>query len=361
MRTGGSHRPSVTVFIGRNFERNLSPQADHWRGSIEIKKVLVTGASGFIGSHLVKALSVLDIEAICPVRSERSAGIVAALGGRPVAGDLSRSGPWSAALGKVDTVFHVAGLVRALRIEDYHRHNVQAMAVLLEAMNNNPPLGQRLIVLSSLAAAGPSDKPPGRTEVDEPEPVSEYGRSKLAAEHLAMSESDRRFTAIVRAPAVYGPRDLAFLPLFRCLKAGIAPVFRGRDFTLSLVYVKDLVHVLIKIVCDSDKPGILHLSDGVPHTWCGLCATVAKTMNKRIHLLPIPMKMVRLVCLMNGFLDRFRTHASFLNPDKWGEINAAGWLCGSTHTPRDSGLPPPIPLDRGILETLDWYREHKWL
>jgi dihydroflavonol-4-reductase len=329
-----------------------------------MKKVLVTGASGFIGSNLVQMLSGMGIEAICPVRSERAAGLVADLGGRPVPGDLSMAGPWTALIEEledVDAVFHLAGLVRANRVADFHRHNVKTMAGLLAAMNARASAGQRLVVLSSLAAAGPCERVPGRAEDDEPEPVSDYGRSKLAAEDLAMRESDRRFTAIVRAPAVYGPRDVGFLPLFRTVKAGIAPVFEGRDFPLSLIYVKDLIRVLIKLASDGTEPGILHLSDEVAHSWCGLCDSIAENMDRRVRLLSLPMEAIRGLCMLNGVLDRFRPRASFLNPDKWNEIKAPGWLSGSNRPRHKLGLPPPIALETGIGETILWYREHKWL
>lgn len=326
-----------------------------------MRKVLVTGASGFIGSNLVEMLNGLSIEAVCPVRSDRSARLVAGLGGRPVPGDLSMAGPWGAELGGVDAVFHLAGLVRAHGVEDYHRHNVRATAELLAALRTHGHAGQRLIVLSSLAAAGPCDKIPGRTEDDEPGPVSDYGRTKLAAEHLAMRESDRRFTAVVRAPAVYGPRDVAFLPLFRSIKVGVAPIFGGRDFPLSLIYVMDLVHALIDLARDAAEPSILHLSDGVAHSWCGLCESIAQKMGSRARFFPIPMEAIRCLCALNGVFDRFRDRASFLNPDKWNEISAPGWLSSSTRSRRELGLPLPIGLEKGIEETIRWYREHKWL
>jgi nucleoside-diphosphate-sugar epimerase len=326
-----------------------------------MRKVLVTGASGFIGSNLVETLRGLSVEAVCPVRSERSAKVVTDLGGRPVAGDLSTAGAWAAELADVDAVFHLAGLVRAHRAEDYHRHNVRATAELLAALNTHGHNGQRLIVLSSLAAAGPCDNPPGRDEDAEPGPVSDYGRTKLAAERLAMREAERRFTAVVRAPAVYGPRDVGFLPLFRAIKAGIAPIFGGRDFPLSLIYVNDLVHVMIALARDAVEPSILHLSDGIPHTWRGLCESIAEKMDARARFFPIPIGAIRCLCALNGVFDRFRSRASFLNPDKWNEIRAPGWLSHSTRSRQELGLPPAISLGEGIEGALRWYRDRKWL
>jgi dihydroflavonol-4-reductase len=326
-----------------------------------IKKVLVTGGSGFIGSNLLEALGRRNIETICPVRSGRAAKFVTEQGARPFYADLLNPAPWASAVAEADVVFHLAGLVRAHRIKDYHQFNVQATKKLLAVMTANGPPDQRFILLSSMAAAGPSGTSPGRTEKDTPQPVSAYGRSKLAAELLAMHESNHRLTTIVRTPAVYGPRDLAFLPLFRSIGFGMAPVFRGHDFPLSLIYVKDLVHTLIEIAHGTGSPGLLHLSDETAHTWEALCRMAAEKMGKRARLLPIPMQAIRLLCLLNGLTDRFRDRASFLNPDKWCEINAPGWLCGSIHARRECNLLPPIPLDRGIGETLNWYCEHRWL
>jgi dihydroflavonol-4-reductase len=326
-----------------------------------IKKVLVTGGSGFIGSNLIEALGRLNIKTICPVRSRRAAKFVTELGARPFYADLLNPAPWASAVAEADVVFHLAGLVRAHCIEDYHRDNVQATKNLLDVMDANGPPEQRIIMLSSLAAVGPSSIPPGRTEKDTPQPLSAYGRSKLAAERQVMNGSNHRLTTIVRAPAVYGPRDIAFLPLFRSIGFGIAPVFKGHDFPLSLIYVKDLVQILIELSRRTDNPALLHVCDEAAHSWKALCMTGAQKMGKSVRLLQIPMRAIRLLCILNSLSDRFRRQASFLNLDKWREINAPGWLCGSIHPRQKCGLPPPIPLKEGIMETFQWYREHRWL
>jgi nucleoside-diphosphate-sugar epimerase len=130
---------------------------------------------------------------------------------------------------------------------------------------------------------------------------------------------------------------------------------------MSLVYVKDLVQALLDLPGRGNRSETFHLSDGCSHTWRGIGAIIAEKLQRRPLRVPVPMPAIRLQCVVNGVLDRFRARASFVNPDKWNEISAVGWLCDSSRVRREFDLPPPTDLARGIELTLAWYRRNRWL
>ncbi|MGD0783391.1 MAG: NAD(P)-dependent oxidoreductase, partial [Candidatus Aminicenantales bacterium] len=173
-------------------------------------KALVTGGTGFIGSHLAEALLASGVEVWALVRNPENVNFLSGLDVHLAAGDLASVPALPSGL---DWVFHLAGLTKALKKENYYSVNQEGTASLFDALAAQ---GQRprIIHVSSLAAAGPSDMPAGRTEEDPPAPVSPYGLSKLAGEGEALARKDRFPLAVIRVGAVFGPRDSDFLKFF---------------------------------------------------------------------------------------------------------------------------------------------------
>jgi dihydroflavonol-4-reductase len=226
-------------------------------------KILITGATGFIGSHLVEALSDTDAEIYALVRDPGRMMPAPTIRIRVLKGDLHGVPELPAGL---DIVYHLAGLTKALKSKDYYTVNAKGTASLfdaLEAQGQHP----KVVVLSSLAAGGPSEKGGRRKESDSPEPVTPYGRSKLGGEEEALARRDRFPVVLLRVAAVYGPRDRDFLNLFRYVEKGILPSLGSIKQYFSLCYVKDVVRALLLAGEKSLKSGeIFNIAEPEPRT-----------------------------------------------------------------------------------------------
>lgn len=210
-------------------------------------KVLVTGASGFIGSHLASALVARGDEVTCLVRKTSQIKGLNGLGVQLVYGDVTQPESLLSAVAGQETVYHLAGITLALTKRQFFRVNQEGIRNIARACaaQPGPPV---LLVVSSLAAAGPALDGRPKIESDPSQPVSAYGRSKRAGEQEAELFADRVPTTIVRPPIVFGERDHLGLPLFRSVdKFGIHFVpGRGRH-RYSLIHVADLAELIILV------------------------------------------------------------------------------------------------------------------
>jgi nucleoside-diphosphate-sugar epimerase len=218
-------------------------------------KVLLTGANGFVGSHILDKLCARGLATVALLRPASNQRFIQAHLPRLEVrvGSLSDPQSLDAALQDVTHVIHCAGCIKALRKSEFYEVNQAGTRNVVEAVNRQQGRIQRLVHLSSLAAGGPASPDKPAREDDLPHPVSEYGRSKLAGERELHGACKTEYV-ILRPPAVYGPRDEAFLPLFKAVKAHILPRFGGGRQTLSLVFAEDLAEAV-----------------GPPSNECGSC------------------------------------------------------------------------------------------
>lgn len=324
---------------------------------IQDVKIFITGATGFIGSHLVERLSRdRGTEIWALVRNpEKAAGWPAAV--HILKGDLASIPRLPSDL---DIVYHLAGLTKALKSIDYYTVNRQGTARLiqsLEAMDGRP----RVVVLSSLAAAGPSFKGGAVKESDPPRPVDPYGQSKLLGEEEALARRDRFPLVIVRVGAVFGPGDKDFLSYFGFIKKGILPAF-GRGRPLSLCYVKDLVRALALCAGTEFRSGeILNIGDPRPYGWQEIGETAGRILGKKLRRLPIPLPAVFLGAIFSEIFSALRRKPSIINLDKFKEMRQDGWVADVTKAERLLSFRTQYSLEQGLRETLSWYQEHGWL
>lgn len=326
-------------------------------------KVLLTGANGFVGSHILDRLLVQQVDVVVLLRASSDRKFIAAqLAKTDVrTGGIDQPKTLDAALEGVTHVIHCAGATKALNAEGFFAVNQTGTRNLVAAVNRRGGQIQRFVHISSLAAAGPatSDKP--KREADVPAPVSDYGRSKLAAEREVIDGCKVDWT-IIRPPAVYGPRDAEFLRLFKAVKSHVLPRFGGGRQQLTLVYVEDLAAAIVAALTHSNASREVFFA-GSPAvvTAAELAQCIATESGGWTIPLPLPNFILCAACQVAEFKSRVTKRANVLNAQKWAELKAPGWVCDVTRFRSEVGYECRTTLREGIVKTRDWYRAQGWL
>lgn len=327
-------------------------------------KALVTGATGFIGSHLVDALLERGIEVRCIVRRQSNRRWLA---GKPielVEASLTEPASLPAAVKGVDVIYHVAGLIAARSMEEFMRGNRDATMNLLQAALRYAPNLQRFLFLSSLAAVGPAPSLSEPVTEETPyHPLTAYGKSKRAAEEAVLAVAEQLPVTIVRPPAVYGPRDAATLPFFRSVRLGIAPLIGFRDKYLSLIHVRDLVRgILLAAEAQRAIGRVYFISSEEYYTWEQL-AEVARIAvgRRRVWRLRIPHGIVMGIASIAEVAGWFTRRPPVFDFEKGRDIVQSYWICSPERARKELGYRQTVGLVEGMRETVAWYREHGWL
>ncbi|HDZ61892.1 MAG TPA: NAD(P)-dependent oxidoreductase [Nitrospirae bacterium] len=323
-------------------------------------KALVTGATGFIGSHLVEKLLGQGYEVACITRNASDAGWIKNLDINLIEGDCSDKALLNRCVSGYDYIFHLSGLTKTSSKEEFYAVNETGAGNIIEAVAKKNPNIRRFVYLSSLSAFGPRVDDPVPSEDHEPHPVSDYGSSKLGGEHAVLRFSNDIPVSILRASAVYGPRDKEFLLLFKMIKRGLLPYW-GNGST-SMVYIDDLINAIILAVKDENAVGkIYFISDGVIYSNSEITAEMASA----IHATPLKIRISKKILPTIGFfgnkISKITGISSMINSDKIKELMYDDWVCDIAKAKRDLCFEPKISLKEGIKWTADWYRIHKWL
>ena len=339
----------------------------------DAESVLVTGASGFVGQHLVRRLIERGCRVTCLVRAASHIDELRSSGAQLVMGDVTdRTGIERALADLVPASCSIwPGLVRALRTVDFVRVNtggIESVAAACADRINNPP---RLVVVSSLAAAGPCDVDLPRVEEDSPSPVSAYGRSKLAGELAAARYAERGSISIVRPPIVFGPGDRAVLEMFRPIaRWGIHAVPGRGEQRFSLIYVSDLVEGLLLAAEKGERlqlngssgQGIYFMSGQDNPAYAELGQAIAAALGKkRAAVVHVPRVILQVVGLCNDTMAKIRQRPCWLSSDKIAEALAGSWMCSSAKAHTQLGWSPAATLAERLHETAQWYRQAGWL
>ena len=320
--------------------------------------ILVTGATGFIGSHLVERLVAQGRASRCLVRRSSAVASLPRTGIEWAHGDLESGAGLDPALRGVDTVIHLAGITKARSAAEYDRGNALATANLLGAAAH---VG-RFVHVSSLAAAGPSTADRPCFEADEPRPVSLYGRSKLAGEQAVRQSPLAARAVIVRPPVVYGPRDRDVYQMIRTVARGWMAQIGTAPRRFSHIYVGDLVDGMIA-AADCARAGgrIFNLADAVPVSWDEFGKVAARLMGRELRTVAIPEQAAYVLGLCAEWWTRLSGKPGILSRDKVREACCAGWVCDTGRARRELGFSAPTGLEQGLRCTLDWYKEAGWL
>jgi nucleoside-diphosphate-sugar epimerase len=338
---------------------------------------LITGASGFIGMHLAERLMRQGKKVRLLVRRPAAVSELQRQGAEVVVGALDDVETISRAVEGVETVFHLAAMTSALRVDDMMRANGEGTRNIARACTaqQRKPL---LVYVSSIAAAGPTARGKIRRETDAPNPISNYGRSKFAGEQAVASFAGDIPVTIVRPGIVFGPRNREMLPMFRTIKYGhFHPIPGWRTPALSLLHVDDTLEVIVRAAERGSRlpaPGsnpVHQLTSGQGVYFAAApeypdYAELGRMMRSLLRrpfapVLPLMGPLPWLAAAVNEQIARLRGKSDSFNLDKIREARAESWACSGELAQRDLGHAPAVPLKERLASTVQWYREQRWL
>lgn len=318
--------------------------------------VLVTGASGFVGSFLAEALLRKGYAVTCLVRRTSERRWIEHLPLDVLIADLADRDAYAGKLGHFDYIYHVAGLTKAGSEKEFFHANAECTRIFASAAAQENQVLKRFVLVSSLAAAGPSRDGVPLTETMTPQPVSAYGRSKLEAERAVLSSAGSMPVTVLRPPAVYGPRDRDFFLVFKAVQRGIFPYWGKCSY--SLIYVEDLVRGLILSAENSGAAGKTYfLADSRIYSNDDILRALAAAVGRNAVRLRLPRSVLPpLVSLIQKVKKK-----GIINADKMQEIRYPNWTCDPGMAGRELGFYTGMTLEKGFSITTDWYRKERWL
>ena len=327
-----------------------------------MRKVLVTGASGFVGGHIVRALQLRGVTVRCLVRRSSCLDFLQPLEPEVTFGDITRPETLPLALEGIDGVVHCAGVTKARSRAGYFLANEGGTRNLYAACRECRHDISRIVHLGSLAAFGPSNDGTPVTEASTPHPVSHYGESKLSGQRLAQSFMNDLPISIVAPPAVFGPNDGDLLVYFRFARLGLAPLIGKGDRTLSLIYAEDLAGAVSEVLFNQKESGGTYLvDDGAVHTWTEVAGAIGRALNRSLRTVRIPVTAVAAAGIAGDVVSRLTGRAGLISSQKVRELRQRSWTCSSRRIREELGFRPRHSLEQGIRETLAWYRSHGWM
>ncbi len=325
-------------------------------------RLLVTGASGFIGRHVLARAREAGFEALPLLRRGSShEGIEAFLPEARFA-DLRDEGALREAVRGVDVVVHLAGLTRARSEAEFLDVNAEGVRRLVRACREAAGGLSRFVLVSSLAAAGPGTPEAPRRENDPPSPVSAYGRSKLAGEAALVETAGPLPWTIVRPPIVFGPHDRDVFMLFEMAAKGIVPLSGRRDRHYSVVYGPDLAQAIVALSRTPEAAGgRFHVVDPAPLSYAAFIGAIGAALGRRPRILRLPEFLARVLATLGTMAQPFRRRPPFVTLAKLPEILAPGWVAAGDAFA--AALPDfrPTPLPAALSATAAWYRDAGWL
>ena len=330
--------------------------------SLENTTVVVTGSSGFIGSHLVDYLvdHGCNVHALVRETSDQKWLNKSNRVSVHVA-DLLESASIDC-LKEADYLFHCAGLTKARTRSDYFYGNVNACEALYKrclAIGDNL---KAIIHLSSLAAAGPSNEGEPAQEKNLCNPVTYYGESKLAGEKIALKYASSLPIVIIRPPVVYGPRETNFFIYLKALSQGWNIKIGKKRRELSLIYVADIVRAMVQAaVCYPKSSRLYYVTDGESYVWRDISDFAIRTLNVRAKPLVIPEMLLPFFSFFFEALALFGTKPALFDRQRVIDVCQTSWVASPKEFFESHIFQPKYDLEKGLKETISWCKENNWL
>ena len=323
---------------------------------------VVTGANGFVGSHLVDLLLSKNYSVRCITRKTSDLKWLKDKNVEILDCGLTNKDSLRNAFKDAEYIYHVAGIVKAKKPEDYFKGNVDTTRVLLEAALDNKEKIKRFLFVSSGTATGPSLDGKPVTEDMEAKPITTYGRSKLTAEELTKTYMDRLPITICRAAAVYGERDTEILIFFKTFNRGLMTTIGFDKKLVSLIHVEDLVRGLYLAAINEKAAGeIYFITSEKPYSWEEVGDATSKVINKKPFKIKVPHPAVYGIAGIAQFFAMFSSKPATLNIEKARDITQKAWISSPDKAFNDLGFRQEISLEEGIRRTVEWYKQMKWI
>lgn len=326
--------------------------------TIDHSTVLVTGASGFIGSHIVDALLQRHCTVHCLVRRTSDLRWLDRTKVQLHYGNLEKPFSLKEGLEKTDYLFHCAGLTRAKSRREFFRINATACKTLYEECLEHGKRLKRIIHISSLASVGPAlpDQP-----VDENtpcKPLTYYGKSKLAGEEIARQFSSSLPLIILRPPIVYGPREINFFVFIDGIAKGWNLQMGHKNRVLSLIYIMDLVQAMLRAaIRPSSGNDLFFITDGNFYHWDDVVETASNVLNIRPRSIRIPDRLLGFIGLLLEFISIYQKNPPLLDRQRIIDIRQSTWTASSEKFFDHFEFQPQYDLQKGLKETVDWHKK----
>lgn len=321
----------------------------------------VTGANGFVGSHLVDYLLEQGHEVHAIVRPSSN---LQWLDGKNVTlhtCGLNSVEDLKLAFQGANYIYHIAGVVKALTKDGFMKGNAEMTRNVMEAAAHISTI-KRVLVTSSMAATGNAEMGSDVDENSPLKPIEPYGDSKVAQEEVAREYANRVPFTIVRPPAVYGPRDTEIFAFFKAINNGVSAMMGFTPKEMSLIHVRDLVQGMYQAATNENSVGEVYFLGSLEcYDWKQLGDIASKAMNKKTWTIKIPHFVIFILGFFGQILESWFGMDVALNKDRAYRITRPSWYCNSNKAVKELGFQQTIPIEEGFKSTIDWYKEKGWL
>lgn len=323
---------------------------------------VVTGGTGFVGSHLVDLLLDKGYEVRCITRKSSDLKWLKDKDVKIFDCGLYNKEALKEVIRDADYVYHVAGVVKSKTKEGYFRGNVDTTRTLIEATLESNTNLKRFLVVSSQTVSGPSLDGKPVNEETECRPITTYGKSKLEEEKLVLSFKDILPITICRAPAVYGERDTEIFIYFKTFSKGLTTTIGFNEKKLSLIHVLDLVNgFYLAATNEKSKGQIYFISSEEFYTWPQINKITSKIIGKKPVVIKVPHFLVYTIAAVAQFAAMFSSKPATLNIEKAKDITQQYWICDTSKAVRELGYRQNISIEEGIKRTIEWYKKMNWI
>lgn len=326
------------------------------------EKIVITGANGFIGSHLADFMFDKGFEVHCIVRKSsnlkylQNEKFVIHTCGLTSIDDLKL------AFKDAKYIFHLAGTVSALKYEDYIYGNVTLTKNVLEAAKALGTKPEKILITSSLAVSGPTTKDKPLKESQGFNATVRYGKAKVEQEKLAAQYFKDLNITIARPSPITGTREVEMFEFFKTINNGIFPKVGFSEKYVNIIHISDLLDSFYKMVSTPKTSGEAYfLTSEKIYSWSQIAAISAKLLNKKPFTLALPHFIILIAGFFAGLFGKIIGKAQTFDYEKAKEGIEEAWLGSTEKSKADFGFEQKVTLIEGMKEAIDWYKKEKWL